>query len=63
MEIDFNEHEVLKELIHYFLFGISIFLLFYCFTDVLDKGKFFISWENQEDNTKEIDYILEKPLL
>lgn len=63
MEIDFNEHEVLKELIHYFLFGIHISFRLYCLLDVLDKGKFFISWENQEVNAKEIDYILEKSLL
>jgi len=58
MEIDFNVHEVLKEAIRYFLFEISIFLLFYCFNYVLDKGILFISWENQEVNAKEIDYIL-----
>lgn len=63
MEIDFNVHEVLKEAIHYFLFEISIFLLFYCFNYVLDKGILFFSWENQEVNAKEIDYILEMSLL
>lgn len=37
--------------------------LFYYFTDVLDKAKVFISWENQEVKAKEIEDILENSLL